>query len=115
MSFYKITELENKILSVSFYSGLPTGSKGGNASPHFELKALLQKASYDGIICDISKSDYKYGDYISAVWIVGVSAKKKTCIIAREEQKSSVKELMKLTFEVPIFQNLESAMSFLLG
>lgn len=105
MEYYDVQEANN-ILTITFHQNLPDSDQAVKLGINTYLMDLYSKSKCSIIVCDLTKSNYEHGAYISCFWLYGLSHDKKVYVIAKESQIANLKSLMKINIEVPIYTDI---------
>ena len=104
MECYDLQE-KNNILTITFHQN-SHDLEQVNKLELYHLKDYIANSKCSILICDLSKSNYERGDYISAGWLYGALCDKKVYVVAKESQIDALKSLMKMNIEVPIYTDI---------
>jgi hypothetical protein len=110
MEYYDLQENDNTLV-ITFHSNLPDYGAAQELKLLTSFKEYVANSKCSVMICDLSKSNYKTGAYISAVWLVGLAYKKKIYIVAKASQVENLKSLMKINIEVPIYTDINDVIT----
>ena len=106
MKYYDLKE-KNDILTITFHRNLPDSDQTIKLKLNTYLKDFIANSKCTVLICDLSKSNYEKGAYISCVWLFGLAYNKTVYVIATKAQVDILKSLMKMNIEVPIYLGID--------